>query len=140
MNNIKNSLQLLNTFFEKNQIEYWLEAGTALSAFRDGEVFPWEHDIDVAIWREEMPNPKKFINFFSKNGYEVILQKDFPFIDNVIQLKARNKQENELFDIDIYLYTRKEGYAYMRWIQKPEGRNRNLKKRIIFILRNLINP
>ena len=140
MNNVKKSLHLLNIFFERNHVEYWLEAGTALSAYRDGKVFPWEHDIDVAIWREEMPNPEKFVKFFSNEGYDVILQKDFPFIDNMIQLRAKKNQQSELFDVDIYLYTRKGGHAYMRWIQKPEGKYGLLKKRTIFILRNMINP
>lgn len=140
MDNIRKSLELLNIFFKKNHIEFWLEAGTALSAFRDGKIFPWEHDIDVAIWRDQMPNPEKFINFFSREGYEVIVQKDFPFIDNIIQLRADKKQEKNLFDIDIYLYSRKDGSAYMRWIQKPEGDYSNIKRRLIFILRNLCNP
>jgi len=140
MNSVKKSLHLLNIFFEKHNVKYWLEAGSALSAYRDGKVFPWEHDIDVAIWKEEMPNPESFINFFSNEGYDVILQKDFPFIDNVIQLRSNKNQKSELFDVDIYLYTRQNGHAYMRWIQKPEGKYSQLKKRIIFILRNLVNP
>ena len=51
---IKKSLELLDLFFSSRNIEFWLEAGTALAAYRDGKVFPWEHDIDVAIWREEL--------------------------------------------------------------------------------------
>ncbi len=140
LNNIKNSLLLIDRFFKKNGIDYWLEAGTALSAYRDGKVFEWEHDVDVGIWREKMPNPDQFINFFSSKGYKVIIQKDFPFLDNIIQLKVDSEHNNDLFDVDIYLYTRMEGFAYMRWIQKPEGSYNSLKKRLIFILRNLYNP
>ena len=66
MNNIQNSLNLLNDFFAKNKVNFWLEAGSALAAFRDGKIFPWEHDIDVAIWRETMPFPEKFIQFFER--------------------------------------------------------------------------
>jgi lipopolysaccharide cholinephosphotransferase len=140
MTNVKNSLDLLNIFFNKHNVEFWLEAGTALSAYRDGKVFPWEHDIDVAIWRDEMPNPEFFLEYFSSKGYDVILQKDFPFIDNLIQLRASNKLQSNLFDVDIYLYTRKEGQAYMRWIQKPEGKYSHLKKKLLFILKNLLSP
>jgi lipopolysaccharide cholinephosphotransferase len=140
MDNVKNSLNLLNIFFNKHNVEFWLEAGTALSAHRDGKVFPWEHDIDVAIWRDEMPNPEFFLEYFRNKGYDVVLQKDFPFIDNIIQLRASKKLQSNLFDVDIYLYTRKEGHAYMRWIQKPEGKYSYLKKKILFILKNLLSP
>ena len=140
MNNIENSLLLIDSFFNKNGVDYWLEAGTALSAYRDGKVFEWEHDVDIGIWREKMPNPDQFINFFSSKGYKVVIQKDFPFLDNIIQLKVDSEHNNDLFDVDIYLYTRMEGFAYMRWIQKPEGSYNSLKKRLIFILRNLYNP
>jgi len=138
LNKIKNSLSLVDSFFKNNETAYWLEAGTALSAYRDGKVFSWEHDIDIGIWRENMPNPDQFISFFSLKGYSVVIQKDFPYLDNIIQLKAEH--DSDLFDVDIYLYTRMEGYAYMRWIQKPEGVNKIIKKRLIFILRNLYNP
>ena len=137
---ISKSLELLNTFFCQKKIEFWLEAGTALAAYRDGKVFPWEHDIDVAIWRENIPDLKELINFFGNEGFDVVIQKSLPFLDNLIQLKVTETQGQDVFDIDIYLYSRKDGFAYMRWIQKPEGKGSFLKKEILLILRNLVNP
>jgi len=104
---IKKSLELLNEFFSKRNIEFWLEAGTALAAYRDGKVFPWEHDIDVAIWREEVPDLDELSNFFHVENFEITIQKSLPFLDNIIQLKVRDREVNDVFDIDIYLYTRK---------------------------------
>ena len=140
MEHVKKSLELLNIFFTNNNIEYWLEAGTALAAYRDGKVFPWEHDIDIAVWRECVPDLNRLIVFFEREGFDVIIQKSLPFLDNIIQLKVKRGFQDELFDIDIYLYTKKNGYAYMRWIQKPEGRACSLKKETLFILRNIVNP
>lgn len=140
LNKIKNSLALIDEFFRETETEYWLEAGTALSAHRDGVVFPWEHDIDVAIWRSDVPSLDKLINFFDANGYEVVVQKGFPFLDNIIQLKTKPESGDSLFDVDIYLYTRMGGYAYMRWIQKPEGTFGKIKQKTIFVLKNLYNP
>ena len=73
MTYIQNSLSLLEDFFSQHKVQYWLEAGTALAAYRDGEIFQWDHDIDVAMWRSEMPEPKNFIEYFEKEGVE------FPF-------------------------------------------------------------
>ena len=140
MNNIETSLALLKFFFEKQKVQFWLEAGTALSAEREGRVFPWEHDIDVAIWRDELPDPRRFEQYFSGQGYKVIFQKCYPYIDNIIQLKVIKGFEEKLFDIDIYLYARYQGNAYMRWIHKPEGSLAALKLRTLSVLKYLVNP
>jgi phosphorylcholine metabolism protein LicD len=140
MERVVQSLKLLNVFFTDNNIDYWLEAGTALAAYRDGKVFPWEHDIDVAVWKESIHDLDKFIVFFEQKGFDVVIQKSLPFLDNIIQLKVNRKFKNELFDIDIYLYTKHNDNAYMRWIQKPEGKISSLKKETLFILRNMVNP
>lgn len=137
---IKKSLELLDSFFSSRKIKFWLEAGTALAAYRDGKVFPWEHDIDIAIWREEIPDLKELKQFFQDNNFEVIIQKSLPFIDNIIQMKVINREMNDVFDIDIYLYSRKDNYAYMRWVQKPEGILGPFKKKTLILARNLVNP
>ena len=95
-----------------NNIEYWLEAGTALAAYRDGKVFPWEHDIDIAVWRECVPDLNRLVVFFEREGFNVIIQKSLPFLDNIIQLKVKKGFQDELFDIDIYLYTKNKAKFY----------------------------
>jgi len=133
--NIKETLRIIKKFFSGYSVDFWLEAGTALSAFRDGVVFPWEHDIDIAIWKESMPDLIHFREFFENYGYKVIIQKNFPFIDNIIQLRDEN---SDLFDVDIYIYTKKDDYALMRWIHKPEGDMSQFKKLIMSIFNCLI--
>jgi phosphorylcholine metabolism protein LicD len=140
MTQVEQSLRLLNVFFTTNKIDFWLEAGTALAAHRDGEIFSWEHDIDVAIWKESTLNLDDLIVFFENEGFDVVIQKSLPFLDNIIQLKVKDGYKDKLFDIDIYLYTKKDNYAYMRWIQKPEGFFGRLKKEVLLLLRNIVNP
>ena len=47
---------------EDLNIDYWLEGGTALAAYRDGEIFPWEHDFDIGVLK----------NDFEKTDLEII--------------------------------------------------------------------
>ena len=140
MNSIINSLNLINNFFLECNVQYWLEAGTALAAYRDGKIFAWDHDIDVAIWRDEMPDPEYIKEYFQKKGFKVVIQKDFPYIDNIIQLYIENNSKDNYIDIDIYLYSKIDGSAVMRWIHSPVGKFNIIKKKIIYILRNLTNP
>ena len=50
---------------ENLNIEYWLEGGTALAAYRDGEIFPWEHDFDIGVLKQDFD--KKIDIFFYKD-------------------------------------------------------------------------
>jgi phosphorylcholine metabolism protein LicD len=34
---------------EKNNIRYWIDMGTLLGIIRDGDLIPWDHDVDIAI-------------------------------------------------------------------------------------------
>ena len=68
-------------------------------------------------------------DYFSFN-FDVIFQKNLPYIDNIVQLKSKNSQ---YCDVDLYLYSIKDKHCYMRWIHKPEGKLKKIKlKSLIF--------
>jgi len=133
----------LNSFLdiiEKYKIEYWLEGGTALAAYRDGKILSWEHDFDIGVWKNDIISKILDLKYeFQKINCKVVIQKNFPFIDNLVQIYSLDKSNNPN-QIDIYLYTKKNNNAYMRWFHKPEGfygyflkaifflNNKNLKK------------
>ena len=35
-------------------LHFWLESGALLGMVRDGALIPWDHDIDLGIWRDEI--------------------------------------------------------------------------------------
>ncbi|KAF6216540.1 hypothetical protein GE061_000883 [Apolygus lucorum] len=39
---------------EGSQIRYWLEGGSLLGAIRTGDILPWDYDVDVGIYREDI--------------------------------------------------------------------------------------
>tara|TARA_Y100001935_G_C17225916_1_gene467760 strand:- start:281 stop:1027 length:747 start_codon:yes stop_codon:yes gene_type:complete len=132
---VQETLKTLNLFFKENEIDFWVEAGTALGIYRDNEIMPWDHDMDVAIWYDQMPELKNFFDFFEPLGFKVVPQKDFPFLDNIIQLKAQNNEK--FMDVDIYLYKEYGEFAYMRWINTPVGFLAKFKQKLLYSLNAL---
>tara|TARA_Y100001970_G_C14171265_1_gene824312 strand:- start:729 stop:977 length:249 start_codon:yes stop_codon:yes gene_type:complete len=39
--------------FDKNKISYWVCHGSLLGLIRDGNLIPWDHDIDFAVWSSD---------------------------------------------------------------------------------------
>ncbi len=107
-----------------NNLEFWLEGGTALSAYRDETIFDWEHDIDLAIWYEDLKKLLNSIDQFISDGCKVKIQKGFPFIDNVIQLFIPEEITGinpHINQVDFYIYRKCGDFGYMRWLNAPTG-------------------
>ena len=39
---------------EKCKVRYWLEGGTLLGAARLGDIIPWDYDVDIGIYKEDV--------------------------------------------------------------------------------------
>ncbi|XP_063225334.1 ribitol 5-phosphate transferase FKRP isoform X3 [Bacillus rossius redtenbacheri] len=40
---------------EASGVRYWLEGGSLLGAMRAGDILPWDYDVDVGIYRDDVP-------------------------------------------------------------------------------------
>tara|TARA_B110000858_G_scaffold181985_1_gene220965 strand:+ start:32351 stop:33100 length:750 start_codon:yes stop_codon:yes gene_type:complete len=139
MNKYSNTLSLVDDFFRRDNIEFWLEAGTALGAYRDQAILPWDHDIDIAIWFKDLPSEPIFKKYFESKGFDVVFQKNFIYLDNIVQLKLKDKSKEDLIDVDIYLYKEFKEYAVMRWINSPIGVFSKIKQKLLFKFNKIIN-
>ncbi|MEA1898679.1 MAG: LicD family protein [Bacteroidota bacterium] len=61
---------VVNTFDQCNII-YHLEGGTLLGLVRDGDLLPWDHDVDISIPAEEMLKMDGCFRELYKKGYKV---------------------------------------------------------------------
>lgn len=66
----------VDEFCKKNNIEYFLDFGTALGAVRHKGYIPWDDDIDIGLTR---PNYERLVHSF--NGFDDNLQLFAPELD-----------------------------------------------------------
>ncbi len=60
---------------DKNNIEYHLEGGTLLGLVRDGDLLPWDHDIDLSIDISNAKKLKDLRKIFWKKGLKLSARK-----------------------------------------------------------------
>lgn len=56
--------------FDKNKISYWVCHGSLLGLIRDGNLIPWDHDIDFAVWSSDYKK-KDIIDIFVLAGFRL---------------------------------------------------------------------
>ena len=61
--------------FDHCNIRYHLEGGTLLGLVRDGDLLPWDHDVDISIPAEEMLKMDGCFRELYKKGYKVTKRK-----------------------------------------------------------------
>jgi hypothetical protein len=49
-------------------VRYWLEGGSLLGAARHGDIIPWDYDVDIGIWEEDIPKCAQLAHAMS-NGH-----------------------------------------------------------------------
>lgn len=130
---------------EKNNIKYFLTAGTLLGAVRHGGFIPWDDDMDIGMLRKDY---EKFIKVCEKElSTEFYLQSwdtdfDYPFSYAKIRLNGTSFVEgfsensgmhNGIF-IDIFPFDNVPDSVYKRFIQ---GKKYYICKRLLWIKKGL---
>ena len=87
-------------------IEFWLDTGTLLGAVRDGEVIPWEYDVDLGAWKNSITKDKKklLVKQLEQAGFDVGVY------DTNINVR---KAGEERFWLDINFFSFNNNYAIL---------------------------
>ena len=138
----KNWIDLFKAFDEK-KIFYWLDWGTLLGAIRNKKIFDWDHDIDISVHYDDLNKILSVLKKYHINGYKIVIQKDLPYIDNIIQIYPQLENNSEKCfpgSLDIYIYKKYNNDYVMRWLhqpQYPQYRYKKFYKLCISIIRKL---
>jgi lipopolysaccharide cholinephosphotransferase len=108
------SLLLFDRIAKQHNIEYWLDFGTLLGAYRHGGFIPWDDDIDIGMTEDNIEkliklvkNPEIKMNLIPQRGNDGFLW----FLNN----------EAGAFDIFSHVFTTAQGLQdqtnYIRWIR-----------------------
>ena len=62
--NFVKAINILNS----NRVKYWVCNGTALGLIRDKSLIPWDPDIDIGVWKNEI-NISELEKIFKKEGF-----------------------------------------------------------------------
>ncbi len=103
---IDKNFKLVIKILNENSINYWICHGTLLGILRDGNLIPWDHDIDIAVWHDEI-SKDKVINLMEKDNF--FLREGFGIEDDLVSfdkkggrtvdfsfLKKKNKNSEEI--------------------------------------------
>jgi hypothetical protein len=106
-NSLDPDLACVAMLLADNKIKYWLCHGTLLGLMRDGQLIPWDNDIDFACWKNEALRAEIII-LMNKNGYRLIHDGDgYDF------LTFQGDGERKI-DFNFY-HDNGEGLAYSNW-------------------------
>ncbi len=101
---------------KNNNINYWICHGTLLGVIRDNMLLPWDHDIDFAVWDDEV-SKDQILEIFINSGFkQEIIMDEF---DNLF-FSTKGKR------IDINFYRRSEDIAFAKWVS-PTGNSFSTK-------------
>lgn len=108
-------IKIIQTF-EREKIQYWLCHGTLLGIVRENRLLPWDNDIDIAVFHDDI-SKHKIRNLLNELGF---LEKYTALESQCLHFNGTNKM------IDINFYKVNSEQAYMKWLAPNITRRQKL--------------
>ena len=141
------SLYHMKNFFEKNNIDYWLDTGTLLGAVRDKKFITWDYDIDFGIWQKDILKIFDHSKELEKFGYEVcyfqiemcikIIRKNSEVDLNIYALE--NESATRVWHIPNCLGSKLDYFYWILTIKNIELKRSKVSKKLTKKLKKLTN-
>jgi len=67
-------LKLIVDLFNKHNINFWMYGGALLGYVRDGDLIPWDKDIDLFVWTHDYKNVLELKEEIKKLGFKISIR------------------------------------------------------------------
>ncbi|XP_054723639.1 ribitol 5-phosphate transferase FKRP-like [Uloborus diversus] len=54
LENLRQTARYVFSILNKCEVRYWLEGGSLLGAVRTGDIIPWDYDVDIGIYQDDI--------------------------------------------------------------------------------------
>ena len=95
------------SILEQENVRYWLEGGSLLGAARNGDIIPWDYDIDIGIYKDDIQKSS-----YLKDAQQSSFVDDEGFVWETASegefFRVQYSEQNHLH-VDIYPFYSREG-------------------------------
>lgn len=108
-------LRSLSTLFDEHGVTYWIESGTLLTLYRSGHLTPYDDDIDIAVWADELESIDALLPAIERLGYDVQIRTydGHPYKYQFIPTSQHGTSEmTDQRLIDLMVFRRTDGHAW----------------------------
>lgn len=88
-----------NEILTKNGLQYWLNYGTLLGAYRDHDFIKHDYDLDIGMWWEDYECVK---DLFLKNGFRLVVEYRIGSWETPENVEYRFEYAGAFIDVDFY--------------------------------------
>lgn len=109
-----NALKELDAICQKNDIKYWIDAGTLLGAVRHKGFIPWDDDIDICMSRSDYNKLVELSRTYFNDSYEFHFSMDDPYCANInipCKFRAKGTEIIESSEVKYDIYNKKSPHG-----------------------------
>jgi hypothetical protein len=114
---LPNTILTVLKILEKNNVFFWLDAGSLLKGFRDKTILK-SSDLDIATNSENTRNILSALAELSTIGYNYNFNGGYPLLEDLVTIYLP-KKANKIKHIDIYIYHKSNKSYFRRSYHKP---------------------
>lgn len=119
-----NILAEFSKICRENNLPFWIEFGTLLGAVRHKGTIPWDDDIDVGMFRDDINKLQKIL----KNDKDFKITIVFDYYVHCRQIRFCTTNINNPCFIDIFIYEPCDDYSDQKWQEMRHAKEYGINK------------